>query len=342
MTSRGLGAAALAVLLAAGCSSSSSVGSGRAGGPPPASPSATRSGTTPPSSAASVRLRIAVAGELPHGLSRTVAVAVNGKILLLGGLITGDTTTSTVLRFDRASGTTTTAGRLARAVHDASGELLRGRPVVFGGGAATSVSDVQAWSGGTGSVIGRLARGRSDSAAALVGPTAYVVGGFDGTGMVRTVEATADGVHVGTGGRLVLGVRYPAAAAAGGSVWIVGGQLATTESTRTGGQTDDIQRFDPATGRTVIAGHLPEPLGHATAFSLGGFVYVAGGRTGTHAVRTVWRIDPATGRATAVGTLPVAASDMAAVVIGDTAWLIGGETTGPEAPLRTVLTIRAG
>src|SRR5207245_6155066 len=124
-------------------------------------------------------------------LCRTVAVADNGEILLLGGLVAGDTTTGTVLRFDPASGTTTTAGRLPVAVHDASGALLRGRAVVFGGGAATSVAAVQAWAGSSGSVVGHLRSGRSDSAAALVGPTAYVVGGFDGSGLVRAVEATS-------------------------------------------------------------------------------------------------------------------------------------------------------
>jgi len=286
-------------------------------------------------------LHVAVAGELPHGLSRTVAVADNGEIVLLGGLIAGDTTTSTVLRFDPATGTTTDAGRLALAVHDASGALLGGRAVVFGGGAATSVADVQAWRGGAGRVVGRLSRGRSDSAAAVIGATAYVAGGFDGAAMVRAIEATTDGAHVRTAGTLALGVRYPAVAAASGFVWIIGGQLATTESTRTGGQTADIQRFDPQTGRTVVVGHLPEPLGHATAFTLDGTVYIAGGRSGTHAVRTVWRLDQASGAVTAVGSLPGAASDLAAVVIGATAWLIGGESTGPTAPLRTVLAIRA-
>lgn len=289
--------------------------------------------------ARATHLRIAVRGELPHGLSRTVAVAEQGEILLLGGLVSGDTTTSDVLRFDPATGTTAAVGRLGLAVHDASGAVLRGRAMVFGGGAATSVSAVQAWRRGHGIVVGQLGRGRSDSAAAVVGSTAYVVGGFDGTSMDRAIETTADGAHVSIGGSLVLGVRYPAVAATPGAVWIVGGQLATTESTRTGGQTDDIQRFDPATGRTVVAGHLPVPLGHATAFALGGAVYVAGGRSGTRAVRTIWRLDPATGKVTAAGTLPTATSDLAAVVIGTTAWLVGGETTGPDAPVRTVLTV---
>jgi len=30
-----------------------------------------------------------------------------------------------------------------------------------------------------------------------------------------------------------------------------------------GGQTSDIQRFDPATGQTLVIGHLPVTLGHA-------------------------------------------------------------------------------
>jgi hypothetical protein len=30
---------------------------------------------------------------------------------------------------------------------------------------------------------------------------------------------------------------------------------------------------------------------------------------------------------------------MAVAVIGDVAWLFGGETTGPTAPVRTVLTV---
>jgi N-acetylneuraminic acid mutarotase len=309
--------------------------------PPVTTPPVTSPAGAPPATPAP-RLRVTVAGALPHGLSRTVAVAERGEIVLLGGLVAGDTTTSAVLLFDPATGRTTTAGRLATAVHDASGAALQRRAFVFGGGAATSVADVQAWRGSTGAVAGRLSRGRSDSGAAVVGPTAFVVGGFDGTGMVKAIEATDDGVHVHTAGTLALGVRYPAVAAAGGAVWIIGGQLATTESTRSGGQTDDIQRFDPATGHTTVAGHLPAPLGHATAFTLDGVVYIAGGRSGTHAVRTMWRLDPSTGRVTLAGMLPVGSSDMAAAVIGGAAWLVGGETTGPAAPVRTLLTVRTG
>jgi hypothetical protein len=33
-------------------------------------------------------------------------------------------------------------------------------------------------------------------------------------------------------------------------------------------------------------------------------------------------------------------SDAAAAVVGDVAWLVGGETTGPSAPVDTVLSLR--
>jgi hypothetical protein len=340
---RGGAAAALVALLAA-CSSTSTP-QARPGGPQPShtTPNAhATGGATPSGPAAGANVRISAAGTLPHGLSRTVAVTDGRSIFLLGGLVAGDVTTGQVLRLDPASGHVNGAGQLADAVHDAAGSWLAGRALLFGGGAAASVSAVQAVTAGRTSVVGRLRGARSDSAAAVLGAAAYVVGGFDGRAMVRQVEATHDGLATTVAGTLALGVRYPAATAAAGAVWVVGGQLATTESTRTGGQTDNIQRFDPATGRTTVVGHLPAPLGHATAFTLGGAVYVAGGRTGTRASRTVWRIDPATGRATVAGRLPVACSDMAAVVIGTSAWLIGGETTGPTAPLRAVVRVDLG
>lgn len=278
---------------------------------------------------------------LPHGLSRTVAVFTGSRILLLGGLVPGDVTTDEVLALDPSTGRVDVVGHLFQRAHDASGAYLDGRALVFGGGASTGLSAVQAYTGGTSSrAVGHLGAPRSDSGAAVVSGVAYVVGGFSGSVMDHTIDATSDGASVHAAGTLALGVRYPAVAATGGDVWIVGGQLATTESTRSGGQTSDIQRYDPSTQTTTVVGHLPVPLGHATAFAIGGFVYVAGGRTGDVASSRIWRIDPVTGRASIAGHLPVACSDMAAVVIGSTAYLIGGESSGPLAPLRTVFAVR--
>ena len=277
---------------------------------------------------------------LPAGLSRTVAVRRGGDILLLGGLTSGDVTTGRIWRFDPRSGRTAQSGSLTEPVHDASGALLDGAALVFGGGAATEVADVQAWSANRDRVVGRLPAGRSDSAAAVVDGTAYVLGGFDGSRLLRDVLATRNGRTVRVAGRLRQGVRYPAVAAVGGAVFVVGGELATTAGTTGGPQSDAIQRFDPSTGRTTVVGHLPHPLGHAMAFVLGGRLFVAGGLRSSTATDRVWSVDPQSGRVRAAGRLPQPLSDAAVVPVDDAVWLLGGERTGPLAPLRSVLRIR--
>jgi len=89
-----------------------------------------------------------------------------------------------------------------------------------------------------------------------------------------------------------------------------------------------------------VVGHLPVPLAHASAFELGGRLYIAGGSSGPTHTDTVWSIDTNTGVVTPVGKLPGPRSDAAAVVRGGAAWLIGGEASGPAAPLDTVVELR--
>src|SRR5581483_11835695 len=110
---------------------------------------------------------------------------------------------------------------------------------------------------------------------------------------------------------------------AAGGIWVIGGQLGTAESSSIGGQTDAIQRFDPATGRTVVVGHLPEALGHASALVLSGRLFVVGGRVGATPSDRIWAVDTRTGAVRAAGVLPGPESDAGAAVIGSTGWLVG-------------------
>lgn len=273
---------------------------------------------------------------LPVGVSRTVAVYDNRRLVLLGGLAPGDVTTSRIVSVNPSTGHSAVVGALHEAVHDAAGGLLGGIPLVFGGGAATEVADVQNWQHGRSQVVGHLPVGRSDSAAAVVGGTAFVVGGFDGSSLRRDILATTDGRHIHVAGRLRQGVRYPGVVAFDGAVWIFGGELATTDGTNGGPETSAIQRFDPRTGRTTVVGHLPRAMGHAMAFALGGELYVAGGRSAGVARDRILRINPSNGRGTGVGRLPHAESDAAVAASAATVWLVGGETSGPTEPQRTI------
>jgi hypothetical protein len=279
---------------------------------------------------------------LPAAVSRAVVCTDGTNLVILGGLAPGDTSTDAVWKLDPAGGGAQRAGRLARAVHDAGGTCRGGGALVFGGGSVATVAAVQDWSPTGTRILGTLPQPRSDLAAASLNGRTYVVGGFDGTDLTADILATVDGSRFSVAGQLAVPVRYPAVAAAGGKVWVVGGQLGTGESTAGGGQTDAIQRFDPTTGRTVVVGHLPEALGHASALDLGGRLIVAGGRAGAVASDRIWVVDTLSGAARPGGVLPGAVSDAGAVAIGATGWLVGGELSGPAAPLDTVVELRLG
>jgi hypothetical protein len=314
---------------------------------PAAAPTPHRSSATPSVAAtataatATPQLHVRRAFTLPAGTSRAVVLAAgSSRLLVLGGLVAGDSTTSRVWSVDVGTGAATSGGRLAQAVHDASGALLGGAAYVFGGGAATTVSSVQQYANDATRAVGALPQPRSDSAAAVVGNTAYVVGGFDGSHLVRDVVATSNGRSFRTVARLRVGVRYPAVAAVGSRILVVGGALATTEGTSAGPITDDIQQIDVTTGVVRVIGHLPVALAHAAAVNDGGTLLVIGGRRDGMALRTVYEVDPASGSVRLVGRLPRGVSDASAVDMGRTVWLVGGETTGPLAPSRDVLQLQ--
>lgn len=274
-------------------------------------------------------------------VSRAVAVDVGNRIVVLGGLTSGDVTTGRVVAVNPSMWTSSVAGQLREPVHDASGASLGGQAVVFGGGSSTEVANTQQWTSGTSRIVGALPGPRSDSAAVTIGSTSYVVGGFDGARMARAVLATTNGRSFHAVAQLRQGVRYPAVAAFGGAIYVFGGELATTEGTSTGGQTRSVQRIDPSSGQTRVIGKLPWGIGHAMAFTLDGQLYLAGGRRGTQATARIWRVNPTNARLTSVGRLPHAISDSAVVTIGmRSVALIGGETTGPYAPQRTIVVIR--
>ena len=264
--------------------------------------------------------------QLPAAVSREVLLPAAGGLLIIGGLTPSGTSASTVTSLDPVTGGTRPAGRLAQATHDAAGLVLGGRAFVLGGGTASSVPTVQAFTPGTpATVTGAMSRARSDSGGVSAGPAGYVIGGYDGTRLDPEVLATRDGLHFRVAARLPVPVRYAAMAAAGGLIWVFGGQTAA-------GPTDVIQRIDPATGVATVAGHLPRPVQGAAALSLGGQVYVAGG-AGTG---DVLRFDPVTSRVSAAGQLPVPVGYAAAAVTGGIGYLVGGEDNGRPVPAVTV------
>ena len=270
--------------------------------------------------------------QLPAAISREVVLPGLGGLVIAGGLTGSGVSTDAVTVLDPVTGVTRPAGRLAQATHDAAGVTLHGRMLVLGGGTAASVPSIQAFSPGMqAAVVGQLSRARSDSNGVSAGPVGYVVGGYDGTVLDPRVLATTDGQHFRVAARLPVPVRYGGTAAAGGLIWVFGGQAGSSA-------TDVIQRIDPATGAATVAGHLPQPVQGAAVISLGGQIYVAGGATAQGTSRTVYRFDPGTSRVSVAGELPVPAGYAATAVSGGAGYLIGGEDG--TRPVPTVTTFR--
>jgi len=241
--------------------------------------------------------------------------------MVLGGLTSGSATTPGVIRIDPTTGASTAAGSLVDPVHDAAGAVVGGRDVVFGGGAAKVVATVQAVTP-PGSVIrlGALPAPRADLAAATVDGKTVLVGGYDGTTWSADVLATTDGAHFSTVAALPQPVRYPAVAAVGHVVYVIGGELP-------GGRGDatTIQAVDPGAGSARVVGQLATGLSHASAAVVGGKLYLFGGRSGGLVTDAVSVVDTTTWAATTVARLPVAVSDMAVAAVGGATYLVGGE-----------------
>lgn len=260
---------------------------------------------------------------LPVALGREAAVPVQGGVLVAGGLLSGDRSTSAAYRLDLTSGRATTLPSLPVPVHDVAGATASGFPEVIGGGNATEQDVIQSTdSGGTWHVTGHLPTPRSDLSAVTVGSRVFVVGGYDGsTAALADILVSTNGGAFSTFGRLRLPVRYAAVAFLHGALWVFGGE-------RNGVQIAAIQRIDIATGRSEVVGRLPLALGHAAAAVFGDRILVLGGRTNQPSTSSaVWWFDPGSpGAVHHAGRLPMPLSDSALVVVGGSAYLIGGET----------------
>jgi PQQ-like domain/Kelch motif len=259
-------------------------------------------------------------------IQREVAVPVGSKIYLAGGLGGSGSTASGVFALDMASGKLTAVGSLPTAVHDAAGALLNGQITIFGGGSTTGTNLVQAFDPATGhaSIIGHLPRALSDLSSATVDGTPYLIGGYDNHVPRKEIYSTTDGKTFTHVADLPVGLRYPAVTVVGSTIVIAGGVSPA-------GPTDTVYAFDPPSGKVTTIGKLPQPVGDATAFTLGPTAYVVGGLSASNAATaTVSAIDLSAKTVTAFSPLKQPLADAAVAASGSRAWIIGG-AHGPNA-----------
>jgi hypothetical protein len=282
--------------------------------------------------------------QLNGPLSREVVLpsADGSSFVVVGGLGAEGLSDQGVYRVDPVNGHATRIGQLVAPLHDGAGVELRGRGYVFGGGTAVPLASAQRLvslgaagvsSTGTAATLAPLPQPRADDSAVTIGATAYIVGGYDGSSGDAAVLATTDGSSYTAVAHLPVPVRYAAAVASGGDIYVFGGDA--TSGAHAGAPVSTVQVVDPATGHATIAGSLPEPLAGASAAVLGGQIYIAGGETSSEtgtagtgtpaAVDTIWAWLSDRHHALAAGRLMVAVSHAAVTVLGKRAWLVGGE-----------------
>ena len=160
--------------------------------------------------------------------------------------------------------------------------------------------------GATAQTVGQLPDAVSDISAIHLAGAAYVLGGFDGQHPSASVLQTTTGRSFTRVARLPTPVRYTAAATTGDKIYAFGGELGD------GSDTSEIQEYDLATERAVVAGHLPDPVAHASAVSIDGTIYLLGGRVNGQASDQILRFDPARNVAVPAGHLPQPVFDGAA------------------------------
>ncbi len=163
-------------------------------------------------------------------------------------------------------------------------------------------------------VEGSFPAGGDRAGAALAAKTLVVAGG---TGSSRVLAGPASGTLVRVAA--LPGPRTaPIVFALGNTVYVIGGEAATTP-------TDAIFQLDTKTNKLVPGGTFEEPIAEAGVAARGGSAYLVGGWTGTQYATAVLKFTPPS-TVDLVGRLPVGVRSAAVVLLRNTLYVAGGRT----------------
>jgi putative pyrroloquinoline-quinone binding quinoprotein/Kelch motif protein len=282
-----------------------------------------------------------VDGTLASGVHDAAAAVIAGSVAVLGG--GSPTTVPTVQQFPAAPGAGAPAPPPSSWAPPSSAAAAPSPPVSVPGNPPVVITGTTATTTSPSPISTRVAanlpRPRSDHVAVTIGSTTYVLGGYDGNGPDPDIWATTDGIHYSVVAHLAMSVRYAAVAVADNRVYLFGGQA--VGGPQDGTAIPTAQMFDPSTKRTAVIGNLAEPLAGASAFNLGGHLYIAGGVTNTapatpgSAIKisdtptdaiSAW--DTKTNQPLSAGKLPLPIAYAGSAVTFGRGWIIGGEIKG--------------
>ncbi|HEX6205288.1 MAG TPA: kelch repeat-containing protein [Solirubrobacterales bacterium] len=117
-----------------------------------------------------------------------------------------------------------------------------------------------------------------------------------------------------------------AVVAIGGKLYVAGGAPQTFGATAPVAPYPELQIYDFESGEWSLGPEMPSPRHHVGGASLGGDLYVAGGRgEADHSLDTFERYDPATGRWKSLPPLPLGVASPGLVAADGKLVVVGGE-----------------
>lgn len=281
----------------------------------------------------------------PVTLSQPVAgfsaVATANAIWVLGGLVNRQ---STALVQKLNLGNQNQIGTieditpgLPVALHDAAA-VVRGQSILLlGGGSYTSSATVFSLplpKLSPAVTLTPLPLPLSDLAAVNDGSRVLVIGGHDQGAPSSAIWSYVPGQPVRVFAHLPEGVRYAAAAAYHGTLYVIGGLNGNAQPT------NQAVAYHLASHQMVRLPPYPIPVQHAEATVIDGTLVVAGGQTDAGWISAVYWFDSHTHRWVSGPSLPEPAGDGALLTLshGMAVWL-GGD--GPSGPTGSIWTIHA-
>ncbi len=187
---------------------------------------------------------------------------------------------------------------------------------------------------------------RTEVGAARIGRLIYVVGGFVPPDLQTTGRVLRYDIGNGTWTEvapLPISVNHPAVAAGAGrcrgDIYVYGGYAAAASLA---GETDALQRFDPATGSWSVLAGSGIARGAASLAAVGCSLYATGGAAGGNALRTVQIYDIRRGSWRAAPSMRDAREHHASLAIGGRVLVFAGRDFGGNLDAAEQLDTRGG
>jgi len=265
---------------------------------------------------------------LPTAKMTITSIAVDGQILVFGGITKQGQFSSDVHKYDISTDkwtqeTTMPTPRIAVAV------AINHKIYVLGGRNSGGVLDKveiydtksKSWRAGK-----SLRSSRWAHMASVINGKIYVIGGISGTGSSRralnSMEIYDPDNNAWTEGPpLPTSKQGGAAVSFGGKVYVIGGRTGAGD---TGYATKTVDIYDPLKNSWSSGKEMPQTRTGIQSVVIKDKIYVIGGAAGGKATNSIDAFDPAQGTWSTVASMKRARSGHGASSVGDRIYIIGG------------------